>query len=64
MAANKKCQDQFLTMQSIGPKGERHGWLRIKNCQDQFLTMQSIGPKGERHGWLRIKKAPAVAEAF
>ena len=34
-------------MHSIGPKGERHGWLRIKNCQEQFLTMHSIGPKGE-----------------
>jgi hypothetical protein len=42
-------------MRSVGPKGERQGWLRIKNCQDQFLTMRSIGPKGERQGWLRIK---------
>jgi hypothetical protein len=31
MAANKKLQEQFLTMPRIGPTGERHGWQRIKN---------------------------------
>jgi len=33
-------------MRSIGPKGERHGWLRIKNRQERFLTALA-GPKGE-----------------
>jgi len=33
MAANKKLQEQFLTTQGVGLKGERHGWQRIKKGQ-------------------------------
>ena len=56
MAAHKKTPGAVFNNACVGPKGERHGWQRIKNRLERFLTTQRVGLKGKRHGWQRIKK--------